>query len=190
SFDISGLELFLPLLNGATLVIADDPIVRDAQLLLELLKKEKITILQATPTSWQMLLDAGWENPLPLKALCGGEPMSLKLARKLISLCETLWNMYGPTETTIWSTIKQIHASDDFISIGKPIANTQIYILNEEGKPVPNGEIGEIVIGGDGVAQGYWNRPDLTAEKFITDPSLDPKGILYLTGDLGKLLST
>src|SRR5690606_10160219 len=170
SFDISGLELFLPLLNGATLVIADDTTVRDSVLLLELLKKEKITILQATPTSWQMLLDSGWNEPLFLKALCGGEAMSLQLANKLISMCDSLWNMYGPTETTIWSTIKQIHASDEFISIGKPIANTQIYILNEEGKAVSNGDVGEIVIGGDGVAPGYYNRPELTAEKFIQNP--------------------
>ncbi|KRD61537.1 hypothetical protein ASE40_08380 [Flavobacterium sp. Root935] len=189
SFDIAGLELFLPLIKGAAVVFADHETTRDGQLLLNLLQKKQITILQATPTTWQLLLDSGWETPLALKALCGGEALPLNLARQLTSRCNSLWNMYGPTETTIWSAVKQIHADDELITIGLPIANTQIYLLDEQRQIVTPGTIGEIVIGGDGVAEGYWKRPELTVEKFITDPfSNDPNSILYRTGDLGKIL--
>ncbi|MFD2942102.1 amino acid adenylation domain-containing protein [Flavobacterium notoginsengisoli] len=189
SFDIAGLELFLPLLNGASVIFADYETTRDGQLLLNLLENKKISILQATPTTWQMLLDSGWEKPLALKALCGGEAMPLNLARKLTSKCESLWNMYGPTETTIWSAVKEIKNDDELITIGLPIANTQIYLLDEKGKIAEEGTIGEIVIGGDGVAEGYWKRPELSAEKFITDTfSGNPISIIYRTGDLGKAL--
>lgn len=189
SFDIAGLELFLPLIKGASVVFADYETTRDGQLLFNLLKEKEITILQATPTTWQLLLDSGWNSPLALKALCGGEAMPLNLARQLTSRCESLWNMYGPTETTIWSAVKQIKSDDELITIGLPIANTQIYLLNEKGEIAEEGEIGEIVIGGDGVAQGYWKRPELTAEKFISDIfSTTSDAILYRTGDLGKLL--
>jgi amino acid adenylation domain-containing protein len=191
SFDIAGLELFLPLLNGAKLFFANYETTRDGQLLLNLLQDKKITILQATPTTWQLLLDSGWKNPLPLKALCGGEDMPLNLAQQLISRCNSLWNMYGPTETTIWSTLKKINAEESIITIGKPIANTQIYLLNEEEQTVALGTIGEIVIGGDGVASGYWKRPELTSEKFFKNPfSTEPNSFLYRTGDLGKLSPT
>ena len=189
SFDISGLELFLPLLNGATLVLTDSETARDGRLLLELLAQKNISILQATPTSWKMLVESGWKNALPLKALCGGENLPSDLSKKILSKCNSLWNMYGPTETTVWSSVKQISPSDDIITIGKPIANTQIYILNEQKQLLPEGAIGEIAIGGDGVANGYWNRQDLTSEKFIKDPfSSHENAKLYFTGDLGKLL--
>jgi amino acid adenylation domain-containing protein len=189
SFDIAGLELFLPLIKGATVVFADYETTRDGRLLLDLLQQKEITILQATPTTWQLLIDSGWENPLALKALCGGEALPLNLARQLTSRCDSLWNMYGPTETTIWSAVKQIQADDELITIGLPIANTQIYLVDEQGKVVAPGIIGEIVIGGDGVAQGYWKRPELTAEKFIKNTfSTAADSILYRTGDLGKLL--
>lgn len=189
SFDIAGLELFLPLIFGATVVFADNDITCDGQLLLKVLEEKEITILQATPAIWQMLLDSGWENPLQLKALCGGEAMPLNLARELLSRCDSLWNMYGPTETTIWSTIKKIKSDDELITIGLPIANTQIYLLNEKRQAVESGSIGEIVIGGDGVTLGYWKRPELTSEKFILNPfSIEPNSIIYRTGDLGKLL--
>lgn len=189
SFDIAGLELFLPLIKGALVVFADYETTRDGQLLLDFIQKNKITILQATPTTWQLLLDSGWETQLPLKALCGGEAMPLNLARALTSRCNSLWNMYGPTETTVWSAVKEIHADDELITIGHPIGNTQIYLLDEKGQAVESGTIGEIVIGGDGVAVGYWNRPELTAEKFIPDSfSTEPNARLYRTGDLGKLL--
>lgn len=191
SFDIAGLELFLPLLKGATLVIANDETARDSRLLLEVLQEEAITILQATPTTWQMLLDAGWEKPLALKALCGGEALPMALAKNILMRVNELWNMYGPTETTIWSAIRQIVQEDDLIAIGHPIANTQLYILNEQGLLVTPGTIGEIAIAGDGVAKGYWKRPDLTSEKFIPNPfetTID--NTLYRTGDLGRLLPT
>ena len=130
SFDIAGLELFLPLIKGAAVVFADYETTRDGQLLLNLLQKKEITIMQATPTTWQLLLDTGWEKPLALKALCGGEALPLNLARQLTQRCDSLWNMYGPTETTIWSAVKQIQNDDELITIGHPIANTQIYLLN------------------------------------------------------------
>ncbi|MDN3492157.1 non-ribosomal peptide synthetase [Winogradskyella bathintestinalis] len=189
SFDIAGLELYLPLLKGATLVIANDETAKDTRLMLDVLKAEKINILQATPTTWQMLLDAGWENHLPLKALCGGEALSLNLATKLLQRVDELWNMYGPTETTIWSTVKQIKTEDTLISIGKPIANTQLYILNDKGQLMAPGKIGELCIAGDGVAKGYWKRKDLTSEKFIADTfNQDEETLLYRTGDLAKML--
>ncbi|OXA88993.1 non-ribosomal peptide synthetase [Flavobacterium hercynium] len=191
SFDIAGLELYLPLIKGATLIIADEETARDGRLLLELLKKENINFLQATPTTWSMLLDSGWSEKLPLKALCGGEALPEDLARELISKCSSVWNLYGPTETTIWSSVKQIKANDSLITIGKPIANTQFYIIDEEGQLIAPGRVGEIVIGGNGVAKGYWNRPELTAEKFIINRfSTAKKDILYRTGDLGRLLKT
>ena len=191
SFDIAGLELYLPLIKGATLILADQETARDGRLLLDLIKKENISFLQATPTTWLMLLDSGWSKPLPLKALCGGEAMPADLAKELTEKCDSLWNVYGPTETTIWSSVKQIKADDTLITIGKPIANTQFYIINEQGLLVAPGSIGEIAIGGDGVAKGYWNRSELTAEKFIKNRfSVSENDILYLTGDLGKLLSS
>ena len=189
SFDIAGLELYLPLITGATLIIADQETARDGRLLLDLIKKENINFLQATPTTWSMLLDSGWSEPLPLKALCGGEAMPQDLAKELVSKCNTLWNVYGPTETTIWSSVKQIKADDTLITIGKPIANTQFFILDDQGQLLAPGQIGEIIIGGDGVAKGYWKRPELTAEKFIKNRfSAHKNAIMYRTGDLGKVL--
>ncbi|WP_179319620.1 non-ribosomal peptide synthetase [Winogradskyella helgolandensis] len=189
SFDIAGLELYLPLLRGATLVIANDEIAKDTRLMLEVLEEENISILQATPTTWQMLLDAGWENHLPIKALSGGEAIPMSLATKLLNRVDELWNMYGPTETTIWSTVKQIKSEDSIITIGEPIANTQLYIVNDNGQLMEPGQIGELCIAGDGVAKGYWRRPDLTSEKFINN--IFNKGedfLLYKTGDLAKIL--
>lgn len=189
SFDIAGLELYLPLIKGATLILADQETARDGRLLLELVKKGNISFLQATPTTWSMLLDSGWDEPLPLKALCGGEAMPADLARELTRKCNTLWNVYGPTETTIYSAVKQVKADDTLITIGKPIANTQLYIIDEQGQLVAPGKVGEIAIGGDGVAKGYWNRPELSAEKFIKNSfSTNKDNIIYRTGDLGRLL--
>lgn len=189
SFDIAGLELYLPLIKGATLILANQETARDGRLLLELINKENISILQATPTTWSMLLESGWKTPLPLKALCGGEALPMDLAKELTAKCDTLWNLYGPTETTIWSSIKQIKTNDTIITIGKPIANTQFYIIDEQGLLVAPGKIGEIAIGGDGVAKGYWNRPELTAEKFIENKFSNIKNnTIYRTGDLGKML--
>ncbi|HEX8503998.1 MAG TPA: amino acid adenylation domain-containing protein [Hymenobacter sp.] len=189
SFDIAGLELFLPLISGATVVLTDAYSVRDGRALRHLLETEGITILQATPATWHLLLAAGWEQPLPLVALCGGEALPLELARQLLPRCRALWNMYGPTETTIWSAVQRVPPAPAVITVGRPIANTQLYVLNEHLEPMAPGTTGEIFIGGAGVAAGYWRRDALTAERFIQDPFTDDAGArLYRTGDAGLLL--
>ncbi len=186
SFDIAALELFLPLMAGATVIIADTPTVRDGRLLLEILQQERVSVLQATPVTWKMILAAGWEEKLPLRMLCGGEALSPELAENLLQRGDCLFNLYGPTETTVWSTAAEIKTGDN-ITIGKPVGNTQVYILNEERKLVPPGEAGEIYIGGEGVARGYHNLPAFTAEKFLDDPfSGKPGSKMYRTGDLGN----
>lgn len=190
SFDIAGLELYLPLLVGATLVLADSATTKDGWALLQAAAAESISIIQATPVTYKMMLAAGWETKLPLKILCCGEPMSKDLAQKLIPLCDTLWNMYGPTETTIYSTGKQILASDEIITIGRPIQNTQVYILDEHLHPLPEGSVGELYIAGEGVARGYLNRPELSREKFVPNPfNRSERTTMYRTGDLGKFLA-
>jgi len=187
SFDIAGLELYLPLISGAELILANAETSKDGRLLLDLVKDENISIMQATPYTWRMMMEAGWENHLPIKILCGGEALPKDMVDKLTRRSSQLWNMYGPTETTIWSTLKHIKSNED-ISIGKPIANTQVYILDEDLNNLADGSIGEIYIGGDGVAAGYLNRPELTSERFINDIfSAIPGSKLYRTGDLGKL---
>ena len=190
SFDIAGLELYLPLLVGATLVLADTETAKDGRALLEAVTTWQVSIIQATPVTYKIMLAAGWEERLPLKILCCGEPMSKDLAQKLTARCGTLWNMYGPTETTIYSTGKQIMASDEIITIGRPIHNTQVYILDEHLNPLPEGSVGELYIAGDGVARGYLNRPELTPEKFVPNPfDKSRQGKMYRTGDLGKFMT-
>ncbi|MVM34747.1 amino acid adenylation domain-containing protein [Spirosoma sp. HMF4905] len=190
SFDIAGLELYLPLLVGATLVLADAEMTKDGRALLEAIPTWKISIIQATPVTYKMMLAAGWEQQLPVKILCCGEPMSKDLAQKLTARCGSLWNMYGPTETTIYSTGKQILASDEIITIGRPIQNTQVYILDEHLNPLPEGSIGEIYLAGEGVARGYLNRPELTKDKFVLNPfDKSQKRMMYRTGDLGKFMA-
>ncbi|RZJ51621.1 MAG: amino acid adenylation domain-containing protein [Chryseobacterium sp.] len=189
SFDIAGLELYLPLISGAELIIADAEATKDGRILLNILSEKKISIMQATPSTWQMILDSGWENKFNLKVLSGGEALPKDLAHKLLKLSNELWNMYGPTETTIWSTVKQILPTDSVLTIGLPINNTQVYIMDEDGQPLPHNQIGEIYIGGDGVAEGYLNRAELSAEKFVQDTISGKRGAkLYRTGDLGKFL--
>lgn len=190
SFDIAGLELYLPLLVGATTVLADTETAKDGRALVKAVTEQGITIMQATPVTWKMMLAAGWEQPTNLKVLCCGEPMSKELAQKLLARCGTLWNMYGPTETTIYSTGKQILATDELITIGRPIHNTQVYILDEQLTPLPEGVVGEIYIAGEGVTRGYLNRPDLTNEKFVPNPFSPPGKKMYRTGDLGKFTDT
>ncbi len=191
SFDIAGLELYLPLVSGAQLVLADQQTARDGRLLKEAMQMEGISIMQATPSTWKMILDAGWQKPLELKALCGGEALPKELADRLLARASSVWNMYGPTETTIWSCVKHLAPSDDIITIGQPINNTQVYILDQYLRPLPVGYLGEIYIGGAGVSSGYLNRPDLTSERFVDDPfSRASEGKMYKTGDLGKFLET
>jgi len=187
SFDIAGLEMFLPLLTGAKLIITDAITAKDGRALIDLVADHQITVMQATPYTWRVMLEAGWETKFPLRILCGGEALPKDLINKLIARCSELWNMYGPTETTVWSTVKHI-TNDEDISIGKPIDNTQVYILDEKLNNFTDGTIGEIYIGGDGVAKGYLNRPELTNERFVDDVfSGIPESKMYRTGDLGKI---
>lgn len=189
SFDIAGLELLLPLAAGARIVIASRQVAADGKLLLELLAQSKATIMQATPATWRMMLEAGWERGTLRKILCGGEALTGDLAARLLERADEVWNMYGPTETTVWSLIAKIEPGQP-IRIGRPIANTQIYILDTHQQPVPIGVPGELHIGGEGLARGYLNRPELTAEKFISSPlGTTTDARLYKTGDLCRFLS-
>jgi amino acid adenylation domain-containing protein len=184
SFDIAGLELFLPLLVGARVIVASKETTADGALLREQLVGEGVTVLQATPTGWHLLLAADGPWPPSLKALCGGEPLPQDLASDLIRKAGHIWNLYGPTETTIWSTAGCLH-EPGAVHIGRPIANTQTYVLDPYLQPTPIGVPGELYIGGAGVARGYWNRPEMTAERFIPNPfSAEPGARLYKTGDL------
>ena len=189
SFDIAMAELFAPLLIGATLVLTDEETAKDTRMLLDVMKDESITMMQATPATWQMLLDSGWDENLPIRVISTGEALPLALAKNILPLVDELWNMYGPTETTIWSAYAKIELTDELIPIGYPMANTQLYIVNEQGHLVAPGKVGELWIAGDGVAEGYWKSPDLSSEKFITNPFVkDLDTAIYRTGDLAKLL--
>jgi amino acid adenylation domain-containing protein len=188
SFDIAGLELYLPLVSGAQVVIAPRAAVFDGNALARLLDTSKINLMQATPATWRFLLQSGWHGTPGLKILCGGEALTPDLAEQLLATGAEVWNLYGPTETTIWSTLQRVALQDGRVSIGRPIANTQVHILDEFGQPVPPGVAGELYIGGDGLARGYLHREQLTAERFISSPFHN--GIrLYRTGDLARRLS-
>ena len=165
SFDIAALELYLPLYVGAALHIATR--TSDPSSLLEDLSTVKPSVMQGTPATWQLLLSAGWNGDDNLKILCGGEALTGDLARALLTKCSSLWNMYGPTETTIWSAVSRVtNCADSTIPIGPPIANTSFYVLDQGRNVVPIGATGELYIGGKGVALGYLNRPDLTGRAF------------------------
>ncbi len=185
SFDISVLEIFLPLINGARLLLAGQASAANTDRLLQLLERPDVTVMQATPTTWRMLVDLGWPGKENLRILCGGEAMPRELANQLVQRCAQLWNMYGPTETTVWSAALRIEAGEGPVPVGPPIANTSFYVLDEYGQLTPTGVPGELHIGGDGLARGYRNRPDLTEQRFIT-AALDgaPPQRLYKTGDL------
>ncbi len=213
SFDIAGLELYLPLLVGGRLVIATREQAADGRALAGLIESSGATVVQATPATWRLLVDTGWtgNRPTPsahggpgapgapgvpgapgdgsevregLKALCGGEALPPGLAQQLLERCRELWNVYGPTETTIWSTCERVVA-DRPITIGHPIGNTQLYIVDDRLAITPVGVPGELCIGGDGVAIGYLDRPELTAERFVADPYRQGARI-YRTGDLAR----
>ncbi|EAZ87964.1 non-ribosomal peptide synthetase, partial [Crocosphaera chwakensis] len=189
SFDIAGLELYLPLIMGGKILLASQETASDGEKLIQLLQNSDTTIMQATPATWRMLIAANWKGKSNLKILCGGEALPGSLAYQLRDKTQEIWNVYGPTETTIWSStylVRQLSDTSDSREsaqpIGHPIDNTQIYILDPNLQPVPVGVPGELHIGGDGLARGYLNRPDLTAEKFIPNPF--GTGKLYKTGDL------
>ncbi|MEA5616259.1 amino acid adenylation domain-containing protein [Cronbergia sp. UHCC 0137] len=189
SFDIAGLELFLPLISGAKLVIADKETTIDGFELAQLLQQTQATIMQATPSTWRLLLTANWQPKEHFCTLCGGEAMPVELAASLLDLKVNLWNVYGPTETTIWSSMKQIQQPEDALSIGQGIANTSLYILDSGLNPLPPGIAGELYIGGMGLARGYRGNTTLTSTKFIPDPfAQQPGQRLYRTGDLARSL--
>ena len=187
SFDIAALELFLPLVCGARTVLTTREQATDPQQLAALLERHRVTVMQATPSTWRMLVDAGWPaQARALKVLCGGEALPVNLLHELLHQVPTIWNLYGPTETTIWSAAQRITAADPVPLIGRPIANTRIYLLDAAFQPVPVGVAGELYIAGDGLARGYLHRPDLTAERFLPDPFAGGGARMYRAGDLAR----
>lgn len=194
SFDIAGLELYLPLLVGAQVVIADRETAMDGVLLKQSIDRHGVTVMQATPTTWRLLLEAGWSGNTPLKrAFCGGEGFPSDLAQQMVGLKLEVWNLYGPTETTIWSTAQRVAASavtKPNEDIGYPIDNTTVYVVDQDCNLMPQRASGELLIGGDGLAWGYLGLPALTAEKFIPDPfGTTPGARLYKTGDRARQLA-
>ena len=184
SFDIAVLELLLPLYVGGRVVIARREDAVDGAVLRGLIERHAVSVMQATPGTWHLLLESGFRPPAGFRALCGGEALSPALAERLLGAgVAELWNMYGPTETTIWSTVARIQ-DPDAISVGRPIDNTVVRILDEQGQQRGIGEPGELCIGGAGVARGYHARTELTAERFIADAFGGPGERLYRTGDL------
>jgi amino acid adenylation domain-containing protein len=189
TFDIAVLELFLPITIGGRVVIVSREVASDGEQLLEILKKSQATVMQATPTTWRMLLAAKWQASNQFKILCGGEALPRQLANQLLAQGVSVWNLYGPTETTIWSCIFPVDSKNESVPIGRPLANTQVYILDPYLKPLPVGVIGELYIGGAGLSRGYLNLSELTAEKFISNPFEKAKSRkLYKTGDLARYL--
>jgi len=189
SFDIAVLELLLPLVVGGRIELVSRQAKADAGELMARLEAAAVSVMQATPVTYRMLLQAGWEGNRRLKVLCGGERLSRELAEEVAARSGELWNMYGPTESTIWSAASLIETGAEVVTIGRPIANTQVYVLDEWMEPVPVGVVGELYIGGAGVARGYLSRAELTSERFIPDlHGREIGGRLYRTGDLGRYL--
>ncbi|HEX7238832.1 MAG TPA: amino acid adenylation domain-containing protein, partial [Longimicrobiaceae bacterium] len=187
SFDIAALELLLPLVVGARVVVASRDAASDAGLLAARLASSGATVMQATPSTWRMLLDDGWTGRPGLRALCGGEALDAELARRLRPAVAALWNLYGPTETTVWSTVHEVVEAEGAPPVGRPVANTRLHLLDAALGSVPVGVEGELLVGGDGVARGYLGRPELTAERFLPDPSGgEPGARLYRTGDRAR----
>ncbi|GGU27526.1 non-ribosomal peptide synthetase [Lentzea flava] len=184
SFDISVLELFGPLLTGSRLVVASADQATDPVLLADLIARTKATVVQATPSTWRMLIDSGAHLPTGLRAWCGGEALPADVAAALLQAGLVVGNQYGPTETTIWSTVDSV-TDPDAIGLGRPIANTDVMILDDALRPVPVGVLGEVCLGGAGVAHGYHGRPGLTAERFVPSPWAAGRR-MYRTGDLAR----
>jgi len=193
-FDIAGLELFLPLVQGACVVLASREQTLQPTALLELLEGQAISLMQATPATWQMLVDydsPAWQG---LRVLCGGEALGAELAERLLTRGVRLLNVYGPTETTVWSAAQPVERVEGaVVPIGRPLANNRLYILDEHLEPQPPGVVGELYIGGAGLARGYAGRPELTAAAFVPNPfataeapGAGPGSRLYRTGDLAR----
>ena len=188
AFDMCIPELYLALVTGGRVVIARREMASNGEELAALLRETGATVVHATPTTWSLLLEAGFTGK-GLKRAIGAEPLPRELCTRLLEADNSLYNFYGPTETTVWSAFHHFRSSDEPVVLGRPLANTQIYILDKELQPVPIGVLGEIHIGGDGVTCGYLNLPELTAEKFIADPfASQPNARMYKTGDLGRFL--
>lgn len=185
SFDISTLEMFLPLAAGATVVMSSNSAQSGGEALATVIDNNNITIMQGTPSMYTMLVDAGWQGNDRIKLLCGGEAITNELAEDLYDRCGSLWNMYGPTETTVWSTVAKLERGKK-ITLGNVVDNTSLHILDDNMQPVNAGESGELYIGGLGLSKGYIGRDDLTKERFI--PDIDKNGLVYKTGDVVKIL--
>lgn len=185
SFDIAVLELYLPLTRGGSVVIADADQAHDGDELVELIRQHQVTVMQATPSTWRLLIESGWEGAASsgFRAFCGGEPLPPALAADLLPRVAELWNLYGPTETTVWSTRERVRAGEP-ITIGRPLENTTLHVVSRTGRELPPGVPGELWIGGAGVTAGYLGRPELTAERFVDSPW----GRVYRTGDLAMRL--
>jgi len=195
AFDIAALEIFMPLLGGGELILTSQKDLVDTYKLVSIIQKLEVTILQATPSLWHLITQLLKEKKLGLRALCGGEPLTVTLAKAINKIVYKLWNVYGPTETTVWSTIQEMDPQDSIVSMGYPISNTKCYVLDKELNLLPLGSIGELYIGGIGLARGYLNKPDLTAEKFISNPfqveeekKLQKYTRIYQTGDFVRWL--
>ena len=187
SFDIALLELMLPLTVGARVALADRATASDGEALAAMLDAVDASVMQATPATWRMLLDAGWRGRPQMRMFCGGEALPRELADRLLASGRELWNVYGPTETTVWSTVERVQPGQEPIAIGRPIDNTEVYIVDKHMQLVPAGIPGELLIGGLGVAKGYLDRPELTAEKFVADTLGQRAGSrVYRTGDLAR----
>jgi amino acid adenylation domain-containing protein len=188
SFDIAALELFVPLVAGGRVLLASREEAADGALLGDLLSRSASSVLQATPATWRLLIEAGWQGAGGLTALCGGEALPWDLAEQLLVRAGAIWNMYGPTETTIWSAACRVLPAERAARLGGPLANTRLYVVDRLAEPVPIGVAGELLIGGLGVTRGYLGRPDLTAERYVPDPSGGLGARAYRTGDLVRYL--
>ncbi|KAK5989564.1 PKS-NRPS hybrid synthetase swnK [Cladobotryum mycophilum] len=184
SFDMSALELLLPLISGSTMIIANTSAVKDPRELIGLMKRHQVTILQATPATWTMLLESGWKgDPRLSKIICGGEPLSRQLADRLLASADSVWNVYGPSETT-YGSVGRVGEGD--IVVGNPVANGRIYVLDDNMSPVPMGCEGEVYIGGGSVSNGYRNKAELTRSRFLNNPFHG--GRFFRTGDLARFI--
>jgi amino acid adenylation domain-containing protein len=189
SFDVSVMDLFLPLSMGARVALVPREAAVDGARLIEELGRSGATFLQATPTTWRLLIEAGWVGTPGLKMLCGAEVLTGDLAEQLLRRGEALWNLYGPTETTVWASTYRVRQPQRLVPIGRPIGNARFYVLDPAMQPQPPGLPGELYIGGPGVTRGYLNRPELTADHFVAHPFAAAPERVYRTGDLCRLLS-